>query len=67
MSDIDAILAEREKTHGDYTDHATVTQELKQILKITLDKTGVVLSNDQAETLGMIMHKIGRTVSSVSA
>ena len=33
MTNIDKILAERAKTHGDYTEHANCTQELMRVLQ----------------------------------
>jgi hypothetical protein len=56
-----AILAERQKTHGDYTDHAAVTQQLKRIMR---EHDGWLnLSQDKRETLEMIAHKIGRILA----
>ncbi len=54
------ILAERGKTHGDYSDHAAVTQELKRIMRAN----GWEKLNDcEREALEMIFHKIGRILA----
>lgn len=59
MTDIQQILNEREKTHGDYGSHATITQDLKRIIH-TYDSE---LTDSQRETLDMIAHKIGRILA----
>jgi DNA-binding Xre family transcriptional regulator len=56
---IDEILAERNKTHGDYTKHAWITQALKMVIR----SENKILTADQAETLDMICHKIGRILA----
>lgn len=61
MSDIDKILAERAKTHGDYTEHANCTQELMRVLQAHRNWNS--LADDQKETLHMIAHKMGRVVT----
>src|SRR4051794_30069410 len=52
------ILKERAKSHGEYTDHARVTQELKAI--IHNEKNWKSLTDTQKETLEIIAHKIAR-------
>jgi len=61
MPTTDALLAEREKTHGDFTIHAQITQDLKTIMAAT----GVWpnLSTYSREALEMIAHKIGRILA----
>lgn len=54
------ILNERQTTHGDFTDHASCTQQLKTVL---LNNLASELSPEQAEALDMIFHKIGRIAS----
>lgn len=59
-----AILADRAKTHGDYSVHAGCTQQLKAVAQEWLpegekDK----LSMCQQESLDMIFHKIGRIIA----
>lgn len=61
MTDIDATLAERGKTHGDYADHARVTQAVKDALRS--GPSWAILTNEQRETCEMIAHKLGRVVS----
>ncbi len=55
------ILTERGKTHGDYTDHATITQMLKRIMRTGKNWDG--LSDIMKESLEMNAHKIGRILS----
>ena len=61
---IAAILAERGKTHGEYSEHARITQNIKGIM---LDTGGVSnwqrLNAIQRESLEMIAHKIGRILA----
>lgn len=59
MTDIQKILNEREKTHGDYGDHSIITQDLKRIIKVHNGE----LVDHQKETLDMIAHKIGRILA----
>lgn len=61
MTDIDKILAERAKTHGDYTEHADCTQEIMAVLM--KHRRWTDLTADQRETLHMIAHKMGRVVT----
>lgn len=61
MSNLDAILDDRQTTHGDYADHAAVTQQLKAVMH---NNPGWLRLNDmQAESLDMIAHKIGRILA----
>jgi Domain of unknown function (DUF6378) len=66
MSD-EAMLIERAKTHGDFTDHARITTELKAIIRdelsLRFDRTQPPLSPVQREALDMICHKIGRIIA----
>jgi hypothetical protein len=54
-----AILAERQTTHGDYTDHARITQALKAECEAAPNWPHR-LTDDQRETIHMICHKLGR-------
>lgn len=56
------LLAERGKTHGDYADHARVTQELKLVIA-SQESYHARLNDMQRETLDMIAHKIGRVLA----
>jgi len=55
------LLAERGKTHGDFTKHAEITQGLKQLMMA--EPTYRKLSVVQQESLEMIQHKIGRILA----
>lgn len=61
MTNTDALLTERGKTHGDYTNHASITQFLKSVMHDT--EGWARLSLTQKETLEMIAHKIGRVLA----
>ena len=61
--DINVLLAEREKTHGDYEIHAAITQDLKRIITHHVADLDRRLDDDMAETLDMIAHKIGRIIA----
>jgi hypothetical protein len=67
MTDIDALVADRKKTHGRYDDHARTTQRLKTIILNELDRRAhrgqADLSRAQLESLDMILHKIGRIIA----
>ena len=59
------LLAERGQTHGDYTDHATITQQLKHVINLW-DKSfrsETKLNVVHRESLDMIVHKIGRILA----
>jgi hypothetical protein len=61
MTDTAALLQERGKTHGDYSDHARITQVTKQFWQ---GEAGWQrLSVEQRETLDMIAHKVGRALA----
>lgn len=58
---IDALLAERGNTHGDYAEHAAITQALKDVMRST---PGWNRLNDiMKETLEMHAHKTGRILA----
>ena len=66
------LLIERNKTHGDYSVHARITQNLKSIVR-DFHVVGPAsdtpfpavnrLNSEQAESLDMIFHKIGRILA----
>lgn len=56
------ILDERQKTHGNFQDHADITQELKGVLKRNPDLVQK-LTVTQTESIEMIFHKIGRILA----
>lgn len=57
---MDAVLAERGKQHGDFTDHARCTQIMKSVARG--GPSWPSMSHCQREAIEMIMHKIGRIV-----
>jgi hypothetical protein len=59
--DIHKILAERGSRYGKFTDHAWITQNLKEIMH--LSNKWHSLDKDQKEALDMIAHKIGRILN----
>lgn len=64
---INSILNARGKTHGDFTDHARITQRLKEIISDELierrQRGQPELANIAVEALDMITHKIGRIIA----
>lgn len=66
-SDTDALLNERGKTHGDFYDHARVTQRLKSVIAEELlyrhERGQPPLTDMQRESIDMIEHKIGRIIA----
>jgi hypothetical protein len=62
-TDINALLNERGKTHGDYMVHAVITQNLKRIMRNHIADLDRRLEHDMQETLDMIAHKIGRIIA----
>jgi hypothetical protein len=61
---IETILSERRKTHGDFYDHANITQNIKQIMWGARDSIPWAnLSNEHREALEMIAHKMGRILA----
>ena len=62
-TDINALLAERGKTHGDYAVHALITQDLKRVITHHVADLDRRLDDDMQETLDMIAHKIGRIIA----
>jgi hypothetical protein len=60
MENIKTILAEREKTHGRFADHAEISQALKAI--IYFHSQGK-LDDEMKESLEMICHKIARILA----
>ena len=61
MDTTQALLNERAKTHGSFTDHAEITQDMKAVMegRQSFDK----LSPRHRESLHMIVHKIGRILA----
>lgn len=55
------ILADRGKTHGDFTDNARISEELMRVL--SSGPSFERLTDTQLNALRMIMHKASRIVS----
>ena len=55
------LLSERKKTHGDFSDHARITQGLKS--KMHWEDSWEKLTEIHKESLDMIVHKIGRILA----
>lgn len=60
MADINQILEQRKGTHGNFSDHAQVTQDIKTTMQQS--KNWPDLPACMKETLDMIAHKIGRVL-----
>lgn len=58
--DTAALLAERGKTHGDYGDHAHITQDLKGLM---YERYTINHNHMMREALEMIAHKLGRILA----
>jgi hypothetical protein len=58
---LDTILVERGKQHGDFADHARVTQAIKRAMYDSPNWSK--LSDMQKESLEMNAHKVGRILS----
>jgi UDP-N-acetylmuramoylalanine-D-glutamate ligase len=57
---IKATLAQRQKTHGEFSTHAEISQKLKAVMR----EHGLLeLSPDKIEALEMIAHKIARVLN----
>lgn len=63
MDDIQKTLDQRGARYGKFTGHASVTQQLKEIIRDELEIRNKVLAFDQQEALDMICHKIGRIIN----
>lgn len=61
MSSIDEVLAERGSRYGEFIDHATVTQGIKNAM--AQGENWGNMDDDQQECLEMIAHKIGRILN----
>lgn len=63
MDNIQQTLDQRGARYGRFTGHATVTQQLKEIIREQLEIRNKILADDQKEALDMICHKIGRIIN----
>lgn len=57
------ILAQRQKTHGDFSGHAEISQNLKLAISYYAIERDCKLSDTQKEALDMIAHKIARILN----
>lgn len=58
MTNIDALLADRQKTHGEFSDHALAAQQLKDIVRAA---PGYAKMNPaMREGVEMVLHKVAR-------
>lgn len=60
---VDAILNERATTYGSFISVAQVAQEMKYVIRSSLDQQNAFLQADHQEALDMIASKIARIVS----
>lgn len=60
VSEVRDTIVERTRTHGNYTMVAKLSQDLKSVAR-TGKWDG--LTDDQKETLDMILHKVARVLS----
>jgi hypothetical protein len=58
----DEIIAEREKTHGDFADNARISQTIRHAMRASSEWEELSLA--QREALDLIALKIGRAVAS---
>ena len=61
MADLNETLAQRGSVHGDFRDHASATQRLKQVLHSCPNWTGMWHVHQEAAE--MIVHKLGRILA----
>ena len=59
--ELDAVMVERGRAHGDFCDHAEYTQRLKEVLHSAPNR--LKLTFTQREGLEMIAHKVGRILA----
>ena len=61
--EVDATLDARALDYGKFIEGAEVMQMLKRVVQNALSNRDKVLAHDQAESMDMIIHKIGRIVN----
>ena len=61
--EVDATLDARAVEYGKFIEGAEVMQMLKRVVQNALSNRDKVLAHDQAESLDMIIHKIGRIIN----
>lgn len=60
-TDVDQTLNQRGQRYGEFKTHAQITQDLKEVMRLT--DNWEVLQPFQVEALEMIAHKIGRILN----
>jgi len=67
MSELQNVLAERRKQHGDFSEHAIYTQSIKAVMsdaeRRRMEQDKPFLTAVQREAIEMIAHKIGRILA----
>lgn len=63
MSDVNETLEERNSTHGDFTQQAECSQEIKKVVYFWARKNSTELTQSQRESLEMIAVKISRILN----
>ncbi len=63
MPEVDATLDARAVNYGKFIEGAEVMQMLKRVVQNALSNRDKTLAHDQAESLDMIIHKIGRIIN----
>lgn len=59
--DQNEMLADRKKQHGDFTVHARLSQQLKNVARDTCGYKS--MSDVQREAIDMILHKVARILA----
>jgi hypothetical protein len=63
LSNLDSILAERGASHGDFTEQARISQNIKAMMRNSANWKGAHLSSVQMDSLEMIAVKISRILA----
>lgn len=61
MSEINKVLAERESTHGSFSENSEISQGIKELLR--MGRSYHKMNPMMKETVDMIAHKLSRAVS----
>jgi len=71
FSATEQLVADRGKTHGAFVDHARCAQKLKEVIMMETyaraQRKQPRLTDQQRESIDMILHKIGRIVAGDSS
>ena len=63
MPEVDETLDARAVEYGKFIEGAEVIQMLKRVVQNALNNRDKTLAHDQAESLDMILHKVGRIIN----